>query len=109
MRQHPATVFLSEHRSIAQVPQQVEVHEPAPTPVQLAQRALTPAIAPIETTFIVLVVTIFIPRPPANSGRISKPEASGFSPNPSWNIVGSRNGAMVADTRNNDPPRKVIA
>jgi predicted PurR-regulated permease PerM len=47
-------------RNAPQVPQQVEVHEPAPTPVQLAQRALTPAIAPIETTFIVLVVTIFI-------------------------------------------------
>ncbi|EDZ97732.1 protein of unknown function UPF0118, partial [Burkholderia sp. H160] len=47
-------------RNAPQVPQQVEVHEPALTPVQLAQRALTPAIAPIETTFIVLVVTIFI-------------------------------------------------
>ncbi|WP_233805453.1 AI-2E family transporter [Paraburkholderia sp. HP33-1] len=47
-------------RNAPQVPQQVEVHEPAPTPVQLAQRALSPAIAPIETTFIVLVVTIFI-------------------------------------------------
>ncbi len=42
------------------MPQQVELHEPAPTPVQLARRALSPAIAPIETTFIVLVVTIFI-------------------------------------------------
>lgn len=47
-------------RNAPAVPQPVEVHEPAPTPLQLAQRALSPAIAPIETTFIVLVVTIFI-------------------------------------------------
>ncbi|NML35073.1 AI-2E family transporter [Paraburkholderia antibiotica] len=47
-------------RNAPAVPQPVEVHEPAPTPIQLAQRALSPAIAPIETTFIVLVVTIFI-------------------------------------------------
>ncbi|MCC8395244.1 AI-2E family transporter [Paraburkholderia sp. MMS20-SJTR3] len=47
-------------RNAPPVPQQVEVHTPAPTPVQLAQRALSPAIAPLETTFIVLVVTIFI-------------------------------------------------
>ncbi|WP_233835644.1 AI-2E family transporter [Paraburkholderia sp. ZP32-5] len=47
-------------RNAPQVPQQVEVHQPAPTPVELAQRALSPAIAPLETTFIVLVVTIFI-------------------------------------------------
>jgi predicted PurR-regulated permease PerM len=42
------------------VPMPVEVHNPAPTPLQLAQRAFSPAIAPLETTFIVLVVTIFI-------------------------------------------------
>ncbi|MBN3847870.1 AI-2E family transporter [Paraburkholderia sp. Ac-20342] len=47
-------------RNAPAVPQPVEVHEPAPTPIQLAQRALSPAIAPIETSFIVLVVTIFI-------------------------------------------------
>ncbi|SIT41105.1 putative permease [Paraburkholderia ribeironis] len=47
-------------RNAPAVPQPVEVHEPSPTPMQLAQRALSPAIAPIETTFIVLVVTIFI-------------------------------------------------
>jgi predicted PurR-regulated permease PerM len=41
-------------------PMPVEVHEPALTPMQLAQRAFSPAIAPLETTFIVLVVTIFI-------------------------------------------------
>jgi predicted PurR-regulated permease PerM len=47
-------------RNAPAVPTPVEVHEPSPTPLQLAQRALSPAIAPIETTFIVLVVTIFI-------------------------------------------------
>ncbi|HXZ07788.1 MAG TPA: AI-2E family transporter [Paraburkholderia sp.] len=47
-------------RNAPPVPTPVEVHEPAPTPMQLAQRAFSPAIAPLETTFIVLVVTIFI-------------------------------------------------
>ncbi|HEX7931978.1 MAG TPA: AI-2E family transporter, partial [Paraburkholderia sp.] len=47
-------------RNAPAVPTPVEVHEPSPTPMQLAKRALSPAIAPIETTFIVLVVTIFI-------------------------------------------------
>lgn len=47
-------------RCTAAAPMPVEVHEPAPTPLGLAQRAFSPAIAPIETTFIVLVVTIFI-------------------------------------------------
>ncbi|CAN7679097.1 AI-2E family transporter [Paraburkholderia sp. 22099] len=47
-------------RNAPAVPTPVEVHEPSPTPLQLAQRALSPAIAPLETTFIVLVVTIFI-------------------------------------------------
>ena len=47
-------------RGTPAVPIPVEVHEPAPTPLGLAQRAFSPAIAPIETTFIVLVVTIFI-------------------------------------------------
>jgi predicted PurR-regulated permease PerM len=47
-------------RNAPQPPMPVEVHEPALTPMQLAQRAFSPAIAPLETTFIVLVVTIFI-------------------------------------------------
>ncbi|WP_114809444.1 AI-2E family transporter [Paraburkholderia kururiensis] len=38
----------------------VEVHEPVPTPMQLVRRAFSPVVAPLETTFIVLVVTIFI-------------------------------------------------
>ncbi|OXC75947.1 AI-2E family transporter [Caballeronia sordidicola] len=41
-------------------PMPVEVHEPAPSPVELAQRFLSPVISPLETTGIVLVVAIFI-------------------------------------------------
>jgi predicted PurR-regulated permease PerM len=47
-------------RNAPAVPTPVEVHTPAPTPLQLAQKALSPVIAPLETGFIVLVVTIFI-------------------------------------------------
>ena len=41
-------------------PMPVEVHEPSPSPVELAQRFLSPIISPLETTGIVLVVAIFI-------------------------------------------------
>jgi predicted PurR-regulated permease PerM len=41
-------------------PLPVEVHEPMPSPLQVAQKVFTPVVGPIETTFIVLVVTIFI-------------------------------------------------
>jgi predicted PurR-regulated permease PerM len=41
-------------------PMPVEVHEPAPSPVQLAQRFLSPILNPLETTGIVLVVAVFI-------------------------------------------------
>ncbi|NIE63277.1 AI-2E family transporter [Burkholderia sp. Ax-1719] len=47
-------------RNQPQQPMPVEVHTPAPTPMQLAQKAFAPVIAPLETGFIVLVVTIFI-------------------------------------------------
>ena len=47
-------------RNAPATPMPVEVHTPAPTPMQLAQRALSPVIGPLETGFIVLVVTIFI-------------------------------------------------
>ncbi|WP_420800144.1 AI-2E family transporter [Paraburkholderia tagetis] len=47
-------------RNQPQQPMPVEVHTPAPTPLQLARKAFAPAIAPLETGFIVLVVTIFI-------------------------------------------------
>ncbi|MGF6987175.1 putative PurR-regulated permease PerM [Paraburkholderia atlantica] len=38
----------------------VEVREPVPTPFELARRVLSPAISPLETAFIVFVVTIVI-------------------------------------------------
>lgn len=46
--------------SAIDAPMPVEVHEPAPSPVELAQRFLSPIISPLETTGIVLVVAIFI-------------------------------------------------
>jgi predicted PurR-regulated permease PerM len=44
----------------ASTPMPVEVHEPMPSPLQLAQKVFSPVVGPIETMFIVLVVTIFI-------------------------------------------------
>ncbi|RFU45274.1 AI-2E family transporter [Paraburkholderia sp. DHOC27] len=38
----------------------VEVREPGPSPFELARRFLSPAISPLETAFIVFVVTIVI-------------------------------------------------
>lgn len=38
----------------------VEVHEPAPSPVELGRRFLSPVVGPLETTGIVFVVAIFI-------------------------------------------------
>ena len=46
--------------SAIDAPMPVEVHEPSPSPVELAQRFLSPVINPLETTGIVLVVAIFI-------------------------------------------------
>ena len=59
-RPAPPRSFGKANRNAPPAPLPVEVHEPALTPMQLAQRAFSPAIAPLETTFIVLVVTIFI-------------------------------------------------
>ncbi|KMZ12991.1 transport protein [Candidatus Burkholderia humilis] len=41
-------------------PMPVEVHQPTPTPLELAQRFLSPVISPLETTGIVPVVAVFI-------------------------------------------------
>ena len=43
-----------------QKPVQVEVHEPEPTPIQLAERIIAPIIDPLSTTAIVLIVAIFV-------------------------------------------------
>ena len=39
---------------------QVEVHQPEPTPMQIAERIITPIVDPLSTTAIVLIVTIFV-------------------------------------------------
>jgi predicted PurR-regulated permease PerM len=41
-------------------PVQVEVHEPDPTPVQLAERIVTPIVDPLSTAAIVLIVAVFV-------------------------------------------------
>lgn len=41
-------------------PLPVEVHEPSPSPLQLAQGFLSPVVSPIETIGIVMVTAIFI-------------------------------------------------
>ncbi len=41
-------------------PVQVEVHQPDPTPFQLAERIITPIVDPLSTTAIVLIVAIFV-------------------------------------------------
>jgi predicted PurR-regulated permease PerM len=41
-------------------PMQVEVHQPDPTPIQLAERIITPIVDPLSTTAIVLIVAIFV-------------------------------------------------
>jgi predicted PurR-regulated permease PerM len=38
----------------------VEVHQPDPGPLEIAQRVLAPVLNPLETTLIVLIVSIFI-------------------------------------------------
>jgi hypothetical protein len=41
-------------------PMQVEVHQPDPTSIQLAERIITPIVDPLSTTVIVLIVAIFV-------------------------------------------------
>jgi predicted PurR-regulated permease PerM len=41
-------------------PVAVEVHQPDPTPIQLAERIITPIVDPLATTAIVLIVAIFV-------------------------------------------------
>jgi predicted PurR-regulated permease PerM len=41
-------------------PVQVEVHQPDPTPMQLAERIITPIVDPLSTTVIVLIVAVFV-------------------------------------------------
>jgi predicted PurR-regulated permease PerM len=41
-------------------PTEVEIYQPPPTAVQLAERVLAPVVSPLATTGIVLIVTIFV-------------------------------------------------
>jgi predicted PurR-regulated permease PerM len=59
-RQEEARKAEEPASSSADTPLPVEVHEPSPSPVELAQRFLSPIISPLETTGIVLIVAIFI-------------------------------------------------
>jgi predicted PurR-regulated permease PerM len=59
-RQEEARKAEEPASSTIDAPMPVEVHEPSPSPVELAQRFLSPVISPLETTGIVLIVAIFI-------------------------------------------------
>ncbi len=41
-------------------PVQVEIHQPDATPLQIAERVITPIVDPLSTTAIVLIVSIFV-------------------------------------------------
>ena len=56
--QAPATPDASAKNEQKAIP--VEMHEPEPTTVQLAQRILAPIVAPLLSTAIVFIVAIFI-------------------------------------------------
>ncbi len=56
----PAKPTPKAAKSAEQKPMAVEVHQPDPTPVQLAERVLAPIVDPLSTTAIVLVVAIFV-------------------------------------------------
>ena len=43
-----------------QPPMQVEVHQPDPTPLELAERVIAPILDPLSTVGIVLIVAIFV-------------------------------------------------
>jgi predicted PurR-regulated permease PerM len=43
-----------------QKPMPVEVHQPDPTPVEVAERIIAPIVDPLATTAIVLIVTVFV-------------------------------------------------
>jgi predicted PurR-regulated permease PerM len=58
---HPSNRGASEPPPGAeQKPLAVEVHQPDPSPVELAQRMLTPVVSPLSTLAIVFVIAIFV-------------------------------------------------
>jgi predicted PurR-regulated permease PerM len=44
----------------AQAPIPVEVHQPAASPLEIMQRVLSPLLGPLEKSFIVVIVSVFI-------------------------------------------------
>jgi predicted PurR-regulated permease PerM len=56
----PPTPQAKTPKSADQKPMQVEVHQPDPTPIQIAERIITPIVDPLSTTAIVLIVAIFV-------------------------------------------------
>jgi len=58
VREPESTSALNASPSPAALP--VEVREPVPTAFQLIRRVLSPVVSPLETTFIVFVVTVVI-------------------------------------------------
>jgi predicted PurR-regulated permease PerM len=56
----PATQQPKAPAETEQKPLPVEIHQPDPTPVELAERIITPIVDPLSTTAIVLVVAIFV-------------------------------------------------
>jgi predicted PurR-regulated permease PerM len=54
-RQSPPSSGESEHKPIP-----VEVHQPNPSPFELVEHILTPALGPVSTLAIVFVLTVFV-------------------------------------------------
>ncbi len=49
----------AEEAATEQKPMPVEVHNPNPSPLEMTQRILSPLVAPLSTTALVFVVTVF--------------------------------------------------
>jgi predicted PurR-regulated permease PerM len=56
----PGPALAAKPSAEPQKPVPVEVHQPDLTPIELAQRIVTPVVEPLSTTAIVLIVSIFI-------------------------------------------------
>jgi len=58
--QSPTAEPTARSSEAGQNPIPVEVHQPNPGPLEIAQRVLAPILNPLETSLIVLIVSIFI-------------------------------------------------
>jgi len=59
-KREPAPAVRPSSAPSAPPPRAVEVHQPSPSPIELAERVLRPVISPLATAAIVFVVAIFI-------------------------------------------------